>query len=209
MIITDDNLEEFVGKPAFTSDRLYESTQIGTTMGLAYTSMGGTTLYVESAATNYEAGKGGSLKCTGRLGDTMSESAQIAYSHAKAFMTKYYPENTYFKDHDIHLSVIEAATPKDGPSAGCTIVTSLLSLALDRPVLDNFALTGEVSLTGRVLKIVAAKRSGAQVLCFPAENRKDYEELPEYVKDGVTVHFVQNYKEVFDIALGSQPSSET
>jgi len=208
MIITDDNLEDFVGKPVFTSDRLYEQTPVGTTMGLAYTSLGGTTLYVESAATSYEKDKGGSLKCTGRLGETMSESAQIAFSHAKAFLTKHYPENTFFKDHDIHLSVIEAATPKDGPSAGCTIVTSLLSLALDRPVLDNFALTGEVSLTGRVLKIggvrekiVAAKRSGATVLCFPAENRKDFDELPEYVKDGVTVHFVQNYKEVFDIAL--------
>jgi len=211
LIITADNLEEYVGKPVFSSDRLYESTPIGTTMGLAYTSMGGTTLYVECAATSFDEGKGGSLKCTGRLGETMNESAQIAYSHANAFLTRNFPDNTYFKDHNIHLSVIEAATPKDGPSAGVTIVTSLLSLALDRPVLSNFALTGEVSLTGRVLKIggvreklVAAKRSGAEILCFPAENRKDYEELPEYVKEGVTVHFVENYQEVFDIALANQ-----
>merc|ERR1719361_180971 len=113
----------------------------------------------------------------------MNESAQVAFSFSRAFMTKHHPDNKYFQNHHIHLSVIEAATPKDGPSAGTCLVTSLLSLALDKPVLKDFALTGEVSLTGKVLKIggvrekcIAAKRSGAQVLCFPLENKKDFEE---------------------------------
>lgn len=208
MIITAENLEEYVGKPVFTTDRLYEATPVGTTMGLAYTSMGGTTLYVECAVVNKDEGKGGSIKFTGRLGESMSESAQIAFSYARAFMTKNYPDNSFFLDNNIHLSVIEAATPKDGPSAGVTLVTSLLSLALDKPVLTDFALTGEVSLTGKVLKIggvrekvIAAKRSGAKVLCFPLENKKDFDELADYIKEDLTVHFVDYYQEVFDVAL--------
>jgi len=208
LVITKSNLHDYLGKPLFTNDRLYDQTPVGTTMGLAYTSMGGTTLYVESTAINYDQGKGGTIKFTGRLGETMSESGQIAFSVARAFMTKHFPENTFFQDHHVHLSVIEAATPKDGPSAGVTIITSLLSLALNQPVLQNFGLTGEVSLTGKVLKIggvrekcIAAKRSGCEILSFPKDNQKDFEELPQYVKEGLTVHFVDHYNEVFDIAL--------
>jgi len=209
LVINSDNLEKYVGQPIFVSDRLYERTPVGTVMGLAYTSMGGTTLYVESAGVSYEKDKGGSHKLTGRLGETMSESAQIAYSFARAFMTKHYPENRFFQDYNIHTSVIEAATPKDGPSAGVTLATSLLSLALDKPVKNNVGMTGELSLTGRVLrigglreKVVAAKRSGCNTLFFPAENRKDWNELPDFVRAEIEVHFIANYKDLFDIVLG-------
>jgi Lon-like ATP-dependent protease len=174
-VVSADNLSDYVGKPVFTSDRLYEEGPLppGIIMGLAYTSMGGSALYIETQgiqrgvdAENKPRG-GGTLKVTGQLGDVMKESTQIAWTVARARFAEIAPGNEFFETTDIHMHVPEGATPKDGPSAGITMVTSMLSLALNKPVRNDLAMTGEVSLTGKVLavggikeKIMGARRSG-------------------------------------------------
>jgi Lon-like ATP-dependent protease len=117
-------------------------------------------------------------------------------------------DNSFLLDHCIHLHVPEGATPKDGPSAGCTIITAVLSLALNKPVRPNLAMTGETSLRGKILpvggikeKVIAAKRAGVNTVILPSDNRKDFDDLPKVVKDDVTVHFVENYEDVFKIAF--------
>jgi Lon-like ATP-dependent protease len=150
--VSADNLHEYVGKPIFTSDRLYEKDPLphGVVMGLAWTSMGGSALYIESQGIKRgldPEGKprgGGTLKVTGQLGDVMKESTQIAYTVARSRLSEIAPANTFFDITDIHIHVPEGATPKDGPSAGITLVTAMLSLALDRPIKSDLAMTGEV-----------------------------------------------------------------
>jgi len=153
---------------------------------------------------------GGSLKVTGQLGKVMEESTQIAYTVARAKLNSTLPTNTYFDDMDIHLHVPEGATPKDGPSAGVTIVTALLSLAMDKPVLNDLAMSGEISLTGKVLpvggireKTMAARRAGIKRIILPHGNKRDYDEMPDYLKDGLELHFVEEYDEVFQVAFQS------
>jgi len=138
----------------------------------------------------------------------MKESIRIAYTYAKVFIETVDPSCTFLLDNHIHLHVPEGATPKDGPSAGCTIVTAVLSLALDRPVRPNLAMTGEISLRGKILpvggikeKIIAAKRAGVDTVILPADNRKDYDDLPDLVKRDVIVHFAETYDDVFKIAF--------
>lgn len=151
-IVSSDNLHEYVGKPIFTSDRLYENDPLphGIVMGLAWTNMGGSALYIETQGIKRgldPEGKprgGGKIKATGQMGDVMKESTQIAYTVARARLAEIEPDNTYFDDTDIHMHVPEGATPKDGPSAGITMVTAMLSLALDRPIKSDLAMTGEV-----------------------------------------------------------------
>ena len=209
--ITPDNLDEYVGAPVFTTDRLYEEPPHGVVMGLAWTSMGGASLYIECQkvvkSTN-ELGKGGGLKTTGRMGDVMKESVTISSTVARQMLERYQSGNSFFDDFDIHMHIPEGATPKDGPSAGVTMITSLLSLALDRPVRSDVAMTGEVSLTGKVLaiggvkeKTVAARRSGISCLIFPEANRRDFNELPDYLKEGLEVHFAEDYQKVFEVAF--------
>ena len=210
VIIDESNLHEYVGKPRFTTDRIYEQTPLGVVMGLAWNSMGGATLYIESSIIHQDE-KGGSVKVTGQLGDVMKESAQIALTIAKGEMRRRCADRaaqTFFETHHVHLHVPEGATPKDGPSAGITMVTSLLSLSLDKHVKPNLAMTGEVTLTGRVLpiggvkeKTIAARRSGVTELVFPEANKRDWDELQEFIKEGLTVHFVEHYSQVFDIAF--------
>jgi Lon-like ATP-dependent protease len=150
--VSSENLHEYVGKPIFTSDRLYEKDPLphGIVMGLAWTSMGGSALYVETQGIKRGLdpdGKprgGGTLKVTGQMGDVMKESTQIAYTVARARLAEIEPDNNYFDVTDIHMHVPEGATPKDGPSAGITMVTAMLSLALDRPIKSDLAMTGEV-----------------------------------------------------------------
>ncbi|XP_042903282.1 lon protease homolog, mitochondrial isoform X2 [Parasteatoda tepidariorum] len=209
--ITDQNLQDYVGKPVFTHDRLYESTPPGVVMGLAWTAMGGSTLYIET--TKYkplieEKKYEGSLQITGHLGDVMKESANIAYSVAKSFLLQEQPENEFLQKAHLHLHVPEGAVPKDGPSAGCTMVTALLSLALGKSVKQNTAMTGEVSLTGKVLpvggikeKSIAAKRVGVTTLIMPAENKKDFADLAKFITEGLDVHFVEHYKDVYKIVF--------
>lgn len=145
---------------------------------------------------------------TGHLGDVMKESSQIALTVARNFLNKNDPSNTFLDSSHIHLHVPEGATKKDGPSAGITIVTALTSLAMDTPIRQNIAMTGEVSLTGKVLpvggikeKIIAAKRVGVNCVILPEENRKDYTELPEFMTKDLEVHFVSEYSDVHNIVF--------
>jgi Lon-like ATP-dependent protease len=185
--ITQDNLKDYVGPPIYISDRLYETTPPGVAMGLAWTSMGGTALYIESIVQNaLSSASHGGLERTGSLRDVMKESTVVAYSFAKSVMARDFPKNKFFEHARIHLHCPEGATPKDGPSAGITMTSSLLSLALDTPIKESVAMTGEITLTGKVLRIgglrektVAARRAGAKTVIFPKDNESDWLELPE------------------------------
>ncbi|KAI8897005.1 Lon protease-like protein, mitochondrial [Globomyces pollinis-pini] len=207
--ITDGNLKEYVGSPVFTSERMYDTTPPGIVMGLAWTSMGGSSLYIESVVQSRVTDESKpSFNQTGQLGDVMKESSTIAYTFAKSFMVKHFPENTFFDHAQIHMHVPEGATPKDGPSAGSTITTSLLSLALDTPVLQDVAMTGEITLTGKVLRIggvkekaIAAKRSGVKTIIFPKSNQSDWDELDDYLKENLDPHFVSWYDEIYTIVF--------
>ncbi|KAM5193419.1 lon protease homolog, mitochondrial [Mantella aurantiaca] len=208
--VTSSNLQDFVGKPIFTVDRMYEITPPGVVMGLAWTAMGGSTLFIETSLRRPldKENKDGSLEVTGQLGDVMKESAKIAYTFARAFLMQKQPDNNFLVTSHIHLHVPEGATPKDGPSAGCTIVTALLSLALGCPARQNVAMTGEVSLTGKILpvggikeKTIAAKRAGVTCIILPSENKKDYYDLASFITEGLEVHFVEHYKEIYDIVF--------
>lgn len=150
----------------------------------------------------------GSLIITGHLGDVMKESSQIALTVARNYLNQIEPTNKFLETAHIHLHVPEGATKKDGPSAGITIVTALISLAHNKPIRQNIAMTGEVSLTGKVLpvggikeKIIASKRVGVNCAILPEENRKDYTELPDYITNDMEVHFVKDYADVYKIVF--------
>ncbi|XP_052758390.1 lon protease homolog, mitochondrial isoform X2 [Galleria mellonella] len=212
--VTDANLSELVGKPTFKHDRMYEDTPPGVVMGLAWTAMGGSTLYIETALRNTQRDDkslSGSLELTGHLGDVMKESARIALTVARNYLTSHHSDNDFLNTSHLHLHVPEGATPKDGPSAGVTIATALLSLALRRPTRRDLAMTGELSLTGRVLpvggikeKIIAAKRVGINCVILPEENRRDFDDLPSFIKENIDIHFVNVYDDVFKIAFDQQ-----
>jgi ATP-dependent Lon protease len=174
-------------------------------MGLAWTALGGATLYIEAIKVSNEKTE---MKLTGQAGQVMKESSEIAWSYLHSALHKYAPGYTFFEKSQVHIHIPEGATPKDGPSAGITMVTALLSLLTDTPVLENLGMTGELTLTGKILpigglkeKLVAARRSGLKELIFPKDNIRDYDELPEYIKKGLIIHFVENYDEVFKIAF--------
>ncbi|KAI3712430.1 hypothetical protein L1987_70986 [Smallanthus sonchifolius] len=152
VLVDDKNLVDYVGKPVFHAERMYDQTPLGVVMGLAWTALGGSTLYIET--TQVEQGEGkGALHLTGQLGDVMKESAQIAHTVSRAILAVKDHDNPFFANSKVHLHVPAGATPKDGPSAGCTMITSLLSLAMNKHVKKDLAMTGEVTLTGRVLPI--------------------------------------------------------
>jgi ATP-dependent Lon protease len=187
-------------------------------MGLAYTTMGGAPLYIETQAirrhinddtNNIRHGGGGKLQVTGQLGDVMKESSSIAYTVARSQLSQIDPNNTFFDTNDIHMHMPEGATPKDGPSAGIAMVTSLLSLALGIPVRSSVAMTGEISLNGKVMpvggireKTMAAKRAGIQNIILPQANQRDWDDLPSYLKDDMEVQFAEEYEKVRQYALG-------
>ncbi|KAF2091408.1 putative LON domain serine protease [Saccharata proteae CBS 121410] len=203
--INKDNLKDYVGPPVFTSDRLYDTTPAGVAMGLAWTQMGGAALYVESILENaLTSSSRPGLERTGNLKAVMKESTLIAYSFAKSVMAKDFPENRFFEHAKIHLHCPEGAVQKDGPSAGITMATALLSLALDRPLDPTIAMTGELTVTGKVLRIgglrektVAARRAGAKMIIFPEDNTSDWLELPENIKEGIEGRPVRWYSDVF------------
>lgn len=212
-LVSEENLNDYVGKPIFTSDRLYEKDPLphGIVMGLAYTSMGGSALYIETQGIQRglnDDGKprgGGTLKATGKLGDVMLESSQISYTVARARLAAIDETNRFFDNTDIHMHVPEGATPKDGPSAGIAMVTSMLSLALGKPIRNDLAMTGEISLTGKVLpvggikeKIMGGRRAGIKKIILPKANQRDYDEIPEYLKEGLEVHFADDYDKVYE-----------
>ncbi len=203
--IDGKNLKDYLGKPVFTTDRFYENTPIGVCTGLAWTSMGGATLYIESTKVPSDKCQ---MKLTGQAGSVMKESSEIAWTYLQSVSEKYAPGIPFFKKSQVHIHIPEGSTPKDGPSAGITMVTSLLSLLKNVPVLENLGMTGELTLTGRVLpiggvkeKMVASRRSGLKTLILPKDNLRDYDELPDYIKKGLTIHFVEHYDEVYKIAF--------
>lgn len=204
-IITESSLHEYLGKPLFLSDKIYETLPVGVATGLAWTSMGGATLYIEAFKVPAEKTE---MKLTGQAGEVMKESSDIAWTFVQGKLPTYAPGVSFFKKSRIHIHLPEGATPKDGPSAGITMVTALLSLLLGKSIPVDLGMTGELTLTGKVLpiggvkeKVVASKRSELKTLIFPKGNLRDYEELPAYLKEDLKVHFVDTYDEVFPIAF--------
>lgn len=207
--VTEKNIETYLGVPLFTTEELYQKQIPGVTLGLAWTSMGGVTLYIE--AVNISTKESG-FKLTGQLGNVMKESAEIAHSYIRSYLTSgkdfSLEEKEFFEKNKVHLHVPEGATPKDGPSAGVTMALALFSLAINKPIKKGLAMTGELTLTGKVLpiggvreKTIAARRVGVKELIFPKENKKDYDRLPNFLKDGMTVHFVDYFQEIVEIAF--------
>jgi len=203
--ITKDNLQHYLGKPIYTSDRFYETTPIGVSTGLAWTSLGGATLYIEAVKVP---GEKTEMKLTGQAGQVMKESSEIAWSYLHSALHRYAPGYTFFEKSQVHMHIPEGATPKDGPSAGITMVTALLSLLTNTPVLPDLGMTGELTLTGRILpiggvkeKLVAARRSGLTTLIFPRDNARDLDELKEDIKDDIDIHLVDHYDQVIKIAF--------
>lgn len=196
-------LEEYLGKPPFLKERPF--TGVGVAIGLAWTPLGGATLNIEATRVHT---KSRGFKLTGKLGEIMRESADIAYSHVASNLRAYRAERTFFDQAFVHLHVPEGATPKDGPSAGITMASALLSLARNEKIARPLAMTGELTLIGQVLpvggireKVIAARRSGIMELILPEANKRDFDELPKHIRAGLTVHFVKHYREVFKIAF--------
>ncbi|OAC98686.1 hypothetical protein MUCCIDRAFT_154259 [Mucor lusitanicus CBS 277.49] len=214
--INNENLKDYVGPQVYQTERLYEKTPPGVVMGLAWTSMGGTSLYIESVLESSLGPKSTPhLSKTGQLGDVMKESTSIAYTYAKSLMATHFPKNKFFDKAKVHLHCPAGAVPKDGPSAGVTMTTALMSLALNRPVSSNIAMTGELTVTGKVLKIgglkektIAAKRSKVDTILFPKDNQADWDELPDYIKEGLTGVPCDTYKDVYDVVFGDIKKEE-
>ena len=203
--ITPENIEDLLGKPPFYRDIYQGNDYAGVVTGLAWTSVGGEILFIE---TSLSKGKGGKLTLTGNLGDVMKESATIAMEYVKAHAEKLNIDPALFENWNIHIHVPEGATPKDGPSAGITIATSIASALTQRKVRKNVAMTGEITLRGKVLpvggikeKILAAKRAGITDIVLCDANRKDIEEIPDDYLKGVSFHYVEKVSDVWDFAL--------
>lgn len=202
--ITVDNIETYIGKPKFSHNQSDMKDQVGVATGLAYTAFGGDTLPVE--VTYYKGG--GKLVLTGKLGDVMKESAMTALSFVKANAKTYKIDEDLFNQNDFHVHVPEGAIPKDGPSAGITIATAILSAATQREVKKEVGMTGEITLRGYVLPIgglkeksIAAHRSGLKTIIIPKDNQKDIDDIPEEVREAMTIIPVENVNDVFQIAL--------
>jgi len=191
------DLAEYIGKPRFREQAIHQG--VGLATGLAWTAMGGATLTLEATVVHHDR-RG--MKITGQLGKVMQESAEIAYSYVSANLVRFDADASFFENAFVHLHVPEGAVPKDGPSAGITMATALLSLALDRAP-ARIAMTGEMTLTGEVLpiggereKLLAAKRLGIDEVILPATNEVDVEELPESVREGLTIHYARHFRDV-------------
>ena len=194
-------LEEYLGKPEYFDDPLMKDKRPGVAMGLAWTAVGGTTLYIEVLPME---GGDGSFKVTGQLGDVMKESVQIAYSVVEAHAKDFGIEKDFFKTHKLHIHVPAGATPKDGPSAGITMATAIISAATGKALPESWAMTGELTLTSRVLpvggikeKVIAAHRAGVRSVILPALNEKDYNDIHQPAREGMTAYFVSDYSEVY------------
>ena len=199
--INKSNLEEFVGKEKYHYLENIIKKQVGVVNGMAYTVYGGDILPIE---VTYYKGKG-ELKLTGSLGDVMKESAYIAFSFIKANLDEYKIDRKLIEENDIHIHVPEGAVPKDGPSAGITLTTALISLLKNVEIDSNISMTGEITLRGNVLpigglkeKVIGAHRSGIKKVFIPKENEKDLEEIPQNIKDNIKFISVSNYKEIYD-----------
>ena len=203
--VTPAEIETLLGKPPFYRDIYQGNDYAGVVTGLAWTSVGGEILFIE---TSISKGKGSKLTLTGNLGDVMKESAAIALEYVKAHTDVLHIDYRIFDQWNLHIHVPEGATPKDGPSAGITIATSIASALTQRKVRKNTAMTGEITLRGKVLpvggikeKILAAKRAGITDIVMCRDNRKDIEEIPEIYLRGVQFHYVENIQDVWNFAL--------
>ena len=202
------DLYDFLGAPEYTRDKYQGNDYAGVVTGLAWTAVGGEILFVE---TSLSRGKGGRLTLTGNLGDVMKESAMLALEYIKAHASVLSLDEEIFDNWNIHIHVPEGAIPKDGPSAGITMATSLASALTQRKVKANIAMTGEITLRGKVLpvggikeKILAAKRAGIKEIIMSAENKKNIDEIQYIYLKGLTFHYVNDIKEVFAIALTNE-----
>ena len=204
VVVTKDNLEEFLGRSRYTYQKVNEKDEIGIVRGLAWTSVGGDTLQIE---VNLMPGKGEFL-LTGQLGDVMKESAQAGISYIRSVADQYAIKPEFFKEHDLHIHIPEGAVPKDGPSAGITMATAMISAITGIAVRANLAMTGEITLRGRVLpigglkeKMLAAKNAGITKILVPDQNRPDVEEIDAEIKEGLTIVFVEKMEQVLKEAL--------
>ncbi|XCP86819.1 endopeptidase La [Roseburia hominis] len=202
--VTERNLEKYLGKEKFTYQMVNESDEVGIVRGLAWTSVGGDTLQIE---VNVMPGKG-EIMLTGQMGDVMKESAQTGISYIRSISREYQVEDTFFEEHDLHIHIPEGAVPKDGPSAGITMATAMLSAIIGRKVRADLAMTGEITLRGRVLpigglkeKLLAAKNAGIRTVLVPKENEKDVEELSVEITKGLEIIPVSQMQEVLKQAL--------
>ena len=202
--VTGSSLEKYLGIVRYTPESVNEKDEIGIVRGLAWTSVGGVTLEVE---VNCMPGKG-EMKLTGKLGDVMKESALAAMSCVRALSEEYQIKDDYFSKHDFHIYIPEGATPKDGPSAGITMAVALLSAVAKIPVRADVAMTGEITLRGRVLpigglkeKLLAAKNAGIRTVCVPKKNEKDLSEIDGEITKGMKILFVEQIKEVLDVSF--------
>mmetsp|Transcript_27651 Transcript_27651/g.60883 ORF Transcript_27651/g.60883 Transcript_27651/m.60883 type:complete len:1026 (+) Transcript_27651:78-3155(+) len=226
--VTLENLTKYVGQPPFSSDSMYPGgAPPGVVMGLAWTAMGGKTLFVEARGqlpakaskgeeSEAEPSKrkrttppsGARMKVTGKLGKVMNESSEIALTYARNYLLEVTPPNTFLFEAAMHVNLPEGATPKDGPSAGVTMTSALLSMALDKPVRQNLAMTGELTLSGKVLRVggikekaIAARRENVPTIVLPMSNQADYMEIKPHLRAGLTAHFVDHYDDVYRLAF--------
>ena len=202
--VTGQNVEKYLGKERYTFDQKNENDEVGIVRGLAWTSVGGDTLEIE---VNVMPGKG-EVQLTGQLGDVMKESAQAGLSYIRSVGEEYHIPKKFFQENDIHIHIPEGAVPKDGPSAGITMATAMLSAITQTPVRADVAMTGEITLRGRVLpigglkeKILAAKNAGIKTICIPKKNEKDVEEISAEIKKGLELVFVEKMQEVLNVAF--------
>ncbi|MBR2281385.1 MAG: endopeptidase La, partial [Spirochaetales bacterium] len=202
--INDEKLIKYLGQPIFHEDEVIRANKVGMSVGLAWTSMGGDVLAIEA---QHIPGRG-ELKITGQLGDVMQESANIAFSYIKSICSSHGIDLGWFEKNSIHLHVPEGATPKDGPSAGVTMATAIYSLVTDQVMAPDMAMTGELSLLGKVMpigglkeKVLAARRNLVKTILIPKFNKRDLDKLEDNVKEGITFHLVGDMEEVLAYAF--------
>jgi ATP-dependent Lon protease len=205
--VDEGDLKEYVGRPRHLPESAERTAVPGVATGLAVTGVGGDVLFIEASLADAETGQTG-VTITGQLGDVMKESAQIALSFLRSHSDELGLATGVLKDRGVHIHVPAGAVPKDGPSAGITMTTALASLLSGRPVRSDVAMTGEVSLTGRVLpiggvkqKLLAAHRAGITTVLIPARNEPDLDDVPEAVREKLTIHPVSDVRDVLKLAL--------
>lgn len=202
--VSGKNLKEFLGKEKYQKDKVAKKAEVGIVRGLAWTSVGGDTLEIE---VNVMPGKG-EIQLTGKLGDVMKESAMTALSYVRSVGKNYKVTPEFFKENDFHIHVPEGAVPKDGPSAGITMATAILSAVSEKKVDPLVAMTGEITLRGRVLpigglkeKVLAAKNAGIKKVLVPIDNQKDIDEISDEIKEGIEIIFVETMEQVIKQAF--------
>ena len=201
------DVKDYLGKAIIRNDAIVGESRVGEVTGMAWTQVGGETLTIEVSVMDGT----GRIELTGKLGDVMKESARTAMTYIRTIAKEYNIESHFYKDKDVHIHIPEGAVPKDGPSAGIALSTAILSSLSEIPVKSSVAMTGEVTLRGRVLpvggikdKVLASYRAGIKTIILPIANQPDYDEIPAEVRDHIEFHFVSEMKEVLAIALDKQ-----